>query len=205
MADDDPSQLAKKRVKKAFEDLKRVSAKNASKKVPAKKYCVLCYALPTTGHLQQQRHARERAYYARCQQKQRERSRNPDEEDANATRARRHMMAFLREEDAENEKYKDIEIEDIPARELDEMLCKFFMHARKQNGELYQPDSLTSIRNSLQRVLTDRGSKINLKTSMEFERSRKVLAARRKQLTQLGLGNKPNATRPLEDSEVEKL
>lgn len=40
---------------------------------------------------------------------------------------------------------------------------------------------------------------------MEFERSRKVLAARRKQLTQLGLGNKPNATRPLEDSEVEKL
>ena len=76
------------------------------------------------------------------------------------------------------------------------------MHARKQNGELYQPDSLTSIRNSLQRVLTDRGSKINLKTSMEFERSRKVLAARRKQLTQLGLGNKPNATRPLEDNEV---
>ena len=115
------------------------------------------------------------------------------------------FKAFLREEDTENDKHKDREIEDIAARELDEIFCKFFMHAKKKNGELYQPDSLTSIRNSLQRVLTDRGSKINLKTSMEFERSRKVLAARRKQLTQLGLGSKPNATRPLEDSEVEKL
>ena len=38
-----------------------------------------------------------------------------------------------------------------------------------------------------------------------FARSRKVLAARRKQLTQMGLGNKPNATRPLEDEEVNIL
>ena len=91
------------------------------------------------------------------------------------------FKTFLRQEDSQNDMYKDTEIEDIPARELDKMLCKFFMHARKQNGELYQPDSLTSIQNSLQRVLTGRGSKINLKTSMEFERSRKVLAARRKQ------------------------
>ena len=40
---------------------------------------------------------------------------------------------------------------------------------------------------------------------MEFDRSRKVLAAKRKRLTQSGMGNKPNATRPLDDDEVEKL
>ena len=104
--------------------------------------------------------------------------------------------------------YKDIEIEDIPAREQngeDEILRKLFMHARKQSGELYQPDSLTRIPNSLQSGLTDRGSKINFKNLMEFESSRKVLAARRKKLTQLGLGNKPHATCPLEGSKVEKL
>ena len=37
------------------------------------------------------------------------------------------------------------------------------------------------------------------------ERSRKVLAAKWKELVQMGLGNKSNATRPLEDHELEKL
>ena len=46
---------------------------------------------------------------------------------------------------------------------------------------------------------------MNLKLDTEFARLRKVLASRRKQLTQLGMGNKPNATRPLEDLEVDKL
>ena len=83
MADDDRSQRANKRVKNALEDLKRVSAKYTSKKAPTKKYRVLCYASPTTGHLQRQRNARERAYYARRKQRER-RSRNPvDEEQEN--------------------------------------------------------------------------------------------------------------------------
>ena len=46
---------------------------------------------------------------------------------------------------------------------------------------------------------------MNLKIDKEFETSRKVLASRREQLTQKGLGNKPLATRPLDDEEVNKL
>ena len=40
---------------------------------------------------------------------------------------------------------------------------------------------------------------------MDFCRSRKVLTARRKQLTKLGKGNKPNATRALTEKEVDLL
>ena len=70
---------------------------------------------------------------------------------------------------------------------------------------LYQPDTLNSLRNAWQRELNDRNKKINIKIDKEFERSRLVLASRRKQLTQLGKGNKPNATRPLTDEEVDKM
>ena len=72
-------------------------------------------------------------------------------------------------------------------------------------NELYQPDTLNSLRNAWQRVISDKGLKMNIKIDSEYDRSRKVLASRRKQLTQLGMGNKPSATKALEDIEVEKL
>lgn len=104
------------------------------------------------------------------------------------------------------------EIEYIPEKKLDELLCRFFMHAKKHNkdtgkydGDEYQPDTLSSIRNSLQRIIHERGSLLDLRNSANFDRSRKVLKAKRKGLKKMGLGNKPNATRPLEDEELEKL
>ena len=86
------------------------------------------------------------------------------------------------------------------------MLSNFFVKATTQrDGKLYEPDTLSSIRNSLQRVLVGRGVKIDLRKDKEFENSRNVLAARRKQLTKLGKGNKPNACRALEAEEVSHL
>ena len=86
-----------------------------------------------------------------------------------------------------NENERFLEIEDIPPNRLDVLLCNFFINARKfnkdtkkYNGDHYQPDSLTSIRNSLQRVLSERGSQVDIKKSILFDRSRKVLAAKRK-------------------------
>ena len=91
-------------------------------------------------------------------------------------------------------------------------MSQFFMRAKKKNkasidklGELYQPDTLTNMRNAWQRVLEENNSTLNIKADLEFQKSIKVLAARRKQLTQQGLGNKPLATRPLEEFEVNKL
>ena len=48
---------------------------------------------------------------------------------------------------------------DLPSSELDQLMCRFFMYAKKvekksaNNGEnLYQPDTLNSFRNTWQRV-----------------------------------------------------
>ena len=86
------------------------------------------------------------------------------------------------------------------------------MHAKKIDqksseklGELYQPDSLSSFIHSWQRILSSRGSKMNLRSDKEFESARKVLAARRKQLVKKGLGNKPCTTRSLTENEIDKL
>ena len=82
---------------------------------------------------------------------------------------------------------------------------KFNKETGKYDGDQYQPDSESSIRNSLQRILSERGSSLDLKNSLNFDRSRKVLKAKRKELKKMGMGNKPNATRPLEDEELQKL
>ena len=104
------------------------------------------------------------------------------------------------------------QIHQIPPSELDVILSKFFMTANKIDknsierlGELYQPDSLSAFIHSWQRILSSRGSKINVKRDKEFETSRKVLAARRKRLVNQGMGNKPCTTRPLSTSEIDKL
>ena len=54
-------------------------------------------------------------------------------------------------------------------------------------------------------LLVDRGCKINIKTDTEFEKSRKVLASKRKELTSNGYGNHPNAARVLEQEEIDEL
>ena len=82
------------------------------------------------------------------------------------------------------------EIENIPPAELDALLSNFFVKAVKRDGDLYEPDTLSGIRNSLQRVLVARGVNIDLRKDKDFEKCRNVLAARRKQLTKLGKGNK---------------
>ena len=88
-------------------------------------------------------------------------------------------------------------------------MSKIFMTANKIDknsierlGELYQPDSLSGFVHCWQRILSSRGSKIDLKRDKEFETSRKVLAASRKRLI---IEDKTCATRPLSNYEVDKL
>ena len=75
------------------------------------------------------------------------------------------------------------EIEMIPPKELDNYLCQFFMTAKTLKGKLYEPDTLTSFRNSYQRILESKNSSYDLKGGQDFLNSRKVLSARRKELT----------------------
>ena len=71
------------------------------------------------------------------------------------------------------------------------------MKATTQKKKLYELDTLTGIRNSLQRVLIERGFKYDLREGISFVKSRKVLSSYRKELTKLGKGNKPNVARAI--------
>ena len=42
------------------------------------------------------------------------------------------------------------EITELPAKELNRMLSKFFIHARKRSGDEYEPGSLTGFQRSIQ-------------------------------------------------------
>ena len=96
-------------------------------------------------------------------------------------------------------------LENIPANELDLLLCKFFISVRKQNGTEYEPGTLSGFQRSFQRYLHEKGSLINILKDNEFSKSREVLAAKRKNLVRQGKGNCPNATRELTEAEEDAL
>ena len=90
------------------------------------------------------------------------------------------------------------EIENIPAKELNIQLAKFFMNVRKKNGGVYEPTSLKDFQRGLQRYLNDKSSTINILQDQEFSKSREVLLARKRELVQQhAKGNRPQACREL--------
>ena len=97
------------------------------------------------------------------------------------------------------------EICNIPTVELDKLLCNFYMTAKKKNGEEYEPDTISSIARSIQRHLDDKNFKFNILKDEAFKMSRGVLKAKRRQLRKEGKGNKPNATVPLTENDVQKF
>ena len=97
------------------------------------------------------------------------------------------------------------EPETLTAAELDKLLSKFFKDVKKENGEEYEPSSLTSFQRSFQRYFSEKKLPFNIFEDEEFSRCRQVLAAKRKSLVQSGRGNKPNATRELTEEEEQKL
>ena len=82
---------------------------------------------------------------------------------------------------------------------------RFFKDVRKENGEEYEPSSLTSFQRSFQRYFSEKRLPFNIFEDEEFSRCHQVLATKRKSLVQSGFGNKPNATRELREEEQEKL
>ena len=68
---------------------------------------------------------------------------------------------------------KNVKVENLPAAELDHLLCKFFMNIRKKNGQEYEPDSISGFQRSIQRYLSEKGSSVNILKDKEFEKSTK--------------------------------
>ena len=98
------------------------------------------------------------------------------------------------------------ELSDIPEEELNLLLCKFFKSFKKLEGTEYEPGSLTSFQQSLQRSLNERGSNVNIIKGDNFKLSREVLSAKCRQLVvEHGKGNKPQAACELTEAEKDKL
>jgi hypothetical protein len=123
-----------------------------------------------------------------------------------------HMRLFTSWLAQENEFRRP---EQIPETELNTYLAHFFIGVRKNcNAEgkdinhpsrQYEPETLTAIQCSIQRYLSDNGSIYNIKADGCFKHSRDVLAAKKKELKQLGKGNKPNASKSFSNSDIEIL
>ena len=71
---------------------------------------------------------------------------------------------------------EDRNLEDIPPRELDMYLARFFLTVRKQDKEEYEPDTLKSFQSSFQRYLAEKGyASIILKDDC-FKHSREMFS-----------------------------
>lgn len=97
-------------------------------------------------------------------------------------------------------------IEDIPADELNILICRFMMEIKKKDGGAYEPATLQSFQRSLQRYLNDKNSKLNILKDREFHKSREVLLSKKKQLVfEEAKGNRPHAAKELSNTEEDLL
>ena len=92
--------------------------------------------------------------------------------------------------------YEDRNMEDIPTSELNNMHGQFVMKIRKMNGQDYEPDTFTSLFRSFDRYLKEKGQQRQILLDREFETSRQVLKAKRKELRKQELGKKERTAEP---------
>ena len=97
-------------------------------------------------------------------------------------------------------------MENIPLKELNILLCRFFMDFRKKDGRVYEPVSLISFQRSIQRYLNDNNSSRNVMKDQDFAKSREVLSARKRNLVvNNAKGNRPQAARKLTEDEEQVM
>ena len=94
----------------------------------------------------------------------------------------------------------------LAASKLDHLLSKFFLNARNKNGDDYEPATVSSFQRSIQRYLSEKKYPFNILKENEFEKSRKVLAAKQKSLVhEHGKGNKPQAAQAIDEDKEDAL
>ena len=96
------------------------------------------------------------------------------------------------EEYMENMKNEHRPIIKIPVETMDNYIGGFMLSVKKRDGGFYEPDSLTAFHRSIARKLKEIDYPHDVIVDAVFSTSRQVLAARRRELKQMGLGNKPN-------------
>ena len=97
-------------------------------------------------------------------------------------------------------------IESLPASELDHLLSMFFfMNVRRKNGE-YEPATFSSFQCNMQQCLSEKKYPFNILKDNEFEKSRRVLAAKHKSLVhEHDRRNKLQAAQAIDENEEDAL
>ena len=95
-------------------------------------------------------------------------------------------------------------IESLPASELDHLLSMFFfffLNVRRKNGE-YEPATFSSFQRNIQRYLSEKKYPFNMLKDNEFEKLRRVLAAKHKSLVhEHNRRNKLQAAQAIDENE----
>ena len=79
------------------------------------------------------------------------------------------------------------------------------MKIQKQNGEEYEPNTITSYFRSFDRYLKDKGQNRSIITDKEFKGARRVLDTKRKELRKQGKGRKEHASDALKQHDEDVL
>lgn len=103
-----------------------------------------------------------------------------------------------------NAKEWDVQFESLPESELDELLAKFYIEARNEDGDMYKKSTLMSYRHGIQRHLQKTRPNIDIVNGVEFRKSRTAFKAMTKELKRVGLGGVDHHP-PIADSDIEKL
>ena len=73
-------------------------------------------------------------------------------------------------------------VEEIPALELNEYICEFIISVRTKDGKDYEPSSLRSLLASFERHLKKNSYSASIMNDLAFEKTRKVLLSKQKEL-----------------------
>ena len=95
-------------------------------------------------------------------------------------------------------------VENIEKEKLDQYLARFFLSVRNRKREEHEPDTIKSFQASISRYLMEKCS-TNIMTDREFQHSRDVLMAKRKDLKGKWLGNRKRKADPFTVEEIDIL
>jgi hypothetical protein len=100
-------------------------------------------------------------------------------------------------------------VEDISPAELDLLLAKYFLSVREEvtgassiENDRPEPGTLSAFQASIQRYLSSKNYANNILKDKEFQHSRNVLAAKKKELKKMGRGNKQHAAQAFTEAEL---
>lgn len=93
----------------------------------------------------------------------------------------------------------------IPPEELSAYVSNFIYAVRKKDGQEYEPNSLISKFQSIQRFLNVNQYGFSLSKDQVFQKCKQVLKAKTKHLKSQGKGNNPNAAAAITSDDLEKF